>query len=114
MTVKEFLNLYDIGYQFDEDELKDIFNMDFDENENDQVFLVEEETGDNRRWSRMEYRYIKINNRYFLAMADIGLTEYQDNEYLCQPEEMSLKVETKVITVTENIWTPIMKGETNQ
>ena len=111
LKVKEFLELYDHGHQFDEDDLRHIFNADFDEDDDDQVSIVEEEVGDNRRWSRMEYHYIKINERYFLTMVDIGLTEYQDNEYLYQPEEMSLKVETKVITVTENIWTPIMKGE---
>ena len=106
LRVKEFLELYDHGHQFDEDDLKNIFNADFDEEEDDEVYVVEEEAGDNRRWSRMEYHYISVNKRYFLTMADIGLTEYQDNEYLYQPEEMLLEVVTKVITVTENIWIP--------
>lgn len=113
MTVKEFLNRYDNGDTFSEEEVKELFDLDLDDDETDDVALIEEEEGENRRWSCMHYRYIELNGRYFMVIGDMGLTEYQDNEYLYQPEEMSLKVETKVITVTENIWTPIMKGETN-
>jgi CRP-like cAMP-binding protein len=40
-------------------------------------------------------------------MRDEGLIELQDNYYDYQPEEVNLRVETKTIIVTENIWTPI-------
>ena len=113
MTVKEFLTKYDNNEQFKESDLRDIFNLDLEEEDDDELLLIEEEKGENRRWTYMEYHYIKVNNRYFLIQADIGLTEYQENEYWYQPEEMLLEVTTKIIQVTENNWISIKRKEIN-
>lgn len=107
MTVKEFLNRYDNKEAFNEDELRKIFNGDLDEEEGDSISIIEEHYQEPRRWSRFHYQYLKINDRYFFTVCDEGLTEYQDNYYDFQPEEVSLRVETKTIVVTENIWTLI-------
>lgn len=107
MTVKEFLEIYDNKEGFDEDELREIFNGNLKKEEGDSISVIEEDYGEPRRWSRYHYQYLKINDRYFYTVCDEGLTEYQDNYYDIQPQEVSLKVETKTIVVTENIWTPI-------
>jgi hypothetical protein len=107
MKVKEFLNRYDSKETFDEDELRAIFNGDLDEEDGDYISLIEEDYDEPRRWSRFHSQYMKINDRYFYMSCDEGLTEMQDNYYDTQPQEVSLKVETKTVVVTENVWTPI-------
>ena len=100
MTVKEFLTRYDNKETFTENELKDIYWGDLEWDDDDEgVQEIEEEADEIRRWSQFVYKYIKIGDRFFCLTADIGLTEYQDNEYNYQPEEV-IPVE-KVITVTE-------------
>ena len=39
MTVKEFLNRYDNGDTFSEEELKELFDLDLDDDETDDVAL---------------------------------------------------------------------------
>lgn len=107
MTVKEFLNRYDNKETFNEDELREIFNGDLDEEDGDSISVIEEDYEEPRRWSRFHYQYLKINDRYFYTVCDEGLTECQENYYDMQPQEVSLKIETKTIVVEENIWTPI-------
>jgi hypothetical protein len=112
MTVKEFLSRYDAGDQFNEDELKDIFWLDFEEDEDDNTGLVEEDYDEPRRWSRNHTVWVSINGRYFELNADEGLTELQDTTYWQQPQEVSLKQVTRTIVVTENQWNSIeRKGE---
>lgn len=111
LTVTEFLARYDVGETFTEEELKDIFWGNLKKNEDDCVKCIEDDYGENRRWSRMYYRYWLIGNRYFFMQMDEGLTEYQDNWYGYQPQEVTLKQEKKVITVIDNIWTPIEREE---
>lgn len=107
MTVKEFLSRYDEGEGFDEYELKDIFWLDFDQEDDDTCTLIESEYAEPRRWQRNHTKWVEINGRYFELNADEALTELQDTDYWCQPQEVSFKQETKVITVVKNIWTPI-------
>ncbi len=97
MTVKEFLTRYDNEENFTEDELKDIYWGDFEGDEWSEE--VDEEIDEKRRWSQFVYKYVKIGGRYFCLTADIGLTEYQDNEYNYQPFEV--RPVEKIITVTE-------------
>lgn len=100
MTVKEFIKRFDNGESFSRTDLMDLFNGDIEtEADDDCEFEIDVEYGENRRWSRMEYRIHKFNNRYFSCCADIGLTEMQDNEYWAQPEEVA-PVE-KLVTVIE-------------
>ena len=101
MTVKEFLTRYDNKETFTEDELRDIYWGDLEGDEG--VEEIDEEIEEKRRWSQFVYKYVMIGGRYFCLTADIGLTEYQDNSYDYQPEEV--KPVEKVITVTE--WVPI-------
>ena len=107
MTVKEFLSRYDAGERFEEEELKDIFWLDFDQEDDDTCTLIEDEYDEPRRWQRSHLRWVKINGRFFEVHCDEALTELQDTEYYIQPQEVSFKQETKVITVVENVWTPI-------
>ena len=111
MTVKEFLSRYDEGERFEEKELEEIFDCDFDEESDDHCYIVEDKYDEPRRWQRSHWRWVKINGRYFAVHCDEALTELQDTEYYRQPQEVSFKQETKVITVVENIWTPIERKE---
>ena len=107
MRVKEFLARYDAGENFDERELQDIFWFDFLEDEDDTCESIEEEYDEPRRWQRNHTKWVKINDRYFELNADEALTELQDTNYWRQPQEVIMTQETRVITVTENIYTPI-------
>ena len=102
MTVKEFLNRYDNEDHFDEQDLETIFDLDFHEDEDDKVYIIEEEYDEPRRWSRFHTRWVEINGRFFELNADEGLTEYQDTEYMIQPQEVTYKQVTRTIVVTEN------------
>lgn len=105
MKVKEFLARYDAGDQFNEEELRKIFWLDFDEDEDDTCRLVEEEYDEPRRWSRNHTEWVSINERFFELNADEGLTELQDTNYWEQPKEVNWTQVTRTITVTENQWT---------
>lgn len=103
MTVKEFLVKYDNKETFNEDELKDLYWGDIEASDGEEFEEIDEEVDEKRRWSQFIYKYVMIGGRYFCLTADIGLTEYQDNEYGYQPEEVT-PVE-KIITITE--WVPV-------
>ncbi len=100
MTTKDFLKRYDNGDEFSERELRYLFWIDAFEDEDYEV--IEEVDGENRRWSYMKDIYMRIQDRYFRFTADIGLTEYQENTYDFQPQEVTLTQETKTIIV--NVW----------
>lgn len=72
MTEKEFLEKFDKGEEFTEDEIVELI-WEFNE--------VERIEGENRRWSRWVDVVIEVKGRYFMTGYDEGLTEYQDNEY---------------------------------
>lgn len=102
MTIKEFLKRYDEKDIFDEYELKQLFNCDFDFSDTgDEYKIVEEIYGENRRWSRMVELYVCINGRYFCFYCDEGLTEHQENEYWQQPEEVREHRYKKMIEIVE-------------
>ena len=99
MTVKEFLKRYDNGEHFDENELKDLYWGEIDAEYGDEIQECDEEADEKRRWSQFISKYYKINDRYFCFLADIGLTEYQDNDYEFQPVEV--KPVEKIVVITE-------------
>lgn len=114
MKVKEFLSRYDAGERFEEHELKDIFWLDFEEDEDDNTRVVDEEYDEPRRWQRNHTEWVEINGRYFELNADEALTELQDTDYWRQPQEVSLKQVTRTIVVTENEWTYIERKKGNK
>ena len=62
---------------------------------------VDREYGENRRWTRSVYSVIELCGRYFRICWEEGLTEYQENEFYYQPEEVEKKTYEKTITVTK-------------
>ena len=109
MTVKEFLKRYDDGEHFDEKELEIIFDLDFDEDDDDIIAIIEEEYSDPRRWTRLHLRWVNINERFFELVADEALTELQDNHYDRQPREVKLTQVKRTVVVTENEWTYVKR-----
>ena len=103
MTVKEFLTRYDNKEVFNEGELKDLYWGDMEIEDGMEWEEIDEEIEDKRRWSQFIYKYVMIGGRYFCLTADIGLTEYQDNEYNYQPEEVRRTQKTIVV----DCWEPI-------
>lgn len=103
MTVKEFLTRYDNKEVFNEGELKDLYWGDMEIEDGMEWEEIDEEIEDKRRWSQFIYKYVMIGGRYFCLTADIGLTEYQDDEYNYQPEEVRRTQKTIVV----DCWEPI-------
>lgn len=99
MTVNEFLERYDKGDHFNEDELRDLYWGDIEAEPGEIIEECDEEEDEKRRWSQFIYKFIKMNDRYFCFTADIGLTEYQDNSYDFQPVEV--KPVEKIVVITE-------------
>lgn len=88
----EFLNRYDAGDHFSSEELEEmIFDCD----------KVEEHRGDCHRWTQSVTTIFKVEDRYFRIYWQRGLTEYQENEYYNQPEEVVLHEYEKVVHVKE-------------
>lgn len=95
--VKKMLSKIDNGELLTSNELsKLVYDYDIDTQE-----------GDDGRWVRGMYTVVELAGRYFGISWFKGLTEYQDNEFDYQPEEVERH--EKVITVTE--WLPIKKGD---
>ena len=97
MTTNEFLNKCDKKELFTEEELYRLWIGDVDIEAED----IEEGIGEQYRWNHVEWRVIKIQDRYFEIARMAGNTEYQPNEYDCQPIEV--KPVQKVITVWESV-----------
>lgn len=110
MTVREFLNRYDNGEDFNERELRDIFELDLEEDKGDILREIEEEYDEPRRWQRGHTRWVEINGRFFELNADEALTELQDTDYYIQPREVTCKQVTRTIVVTENEYSYIPRG----
>lgn len=70
-------------------------------------FQIETSEGENGRWTRTNTTIILLCGRYFSIEWEEGLTEYQDNQYLSQPVEVTLHTYEKTITVKE--WVAIGK-----
>lgn len=91
MTDKEFLEKYDKGEKFTEEETKELI-MEF--------YEVDRIEGENRRWSRWVDVIIEVEGRYFMIGYDEGLTEMQPNDYYDSHVEEVKQVE-KTIVVKE-------------
>ena len=100
MTTKEFLDKYDSGQQFTEEELYRLWIGDVDIEAED----IEEGVGEQYRWQHIEWRVIKIQDRYFEIARSAGNTEYQPNEYDCQP------IEVRPVEKTIIVWEAIANG----
>ncbi|MCM1259647.1 MAG: hypothetical protein NC182_01725 [Prevotella sp.] len=90
---KRFLEKFDNGEEFTEEELSDLTWQ-----------FAEEETiyGENGSWTREATTIFKIDDRYFALEWEEGLTECQENEFYDQPYEVVLELKTEVIT--KKIW----------
>lgn len=97
MTTKEFLDRYDNKETFTESEMHRIWIGDTEI----EMTVIEEGTGEQYRWNHIEWQVVKIGDRYFDLAIMAGNTEYQDNEYDIQPQEVK-PVET-VITKWERV-----------
>ena len=98
MTTQEFLQRYDNKETFSEDELYRIWIGDTEIEATD----IEEGIGDELdRWNHVEWRVIKIQDRYFEIARYAGNTECQEDYYDCQPIEV--KPVEKVITTWEAV-----------
>ena len=96
MDEKEFLNRFDNGEEFTEEELSD-FRWEFIE--------VNVKYGDNHRWNRPVTTVFRVEDRLFALEWWEGLTEMQEHEFYKQPYEVE-EIE-KTIVVKEYI----KKGE---
>lgn len=78
------------GEKLEERELEDLFF------EYDDLVL---ESGSNHpgRWSQVKWNKINAFGRYFLVQGNIGLTEFQENMFYEQPEELSFNPEVRTI-----------------
>ena len=106
MTTKEFLDRYDsVSEAFTEDELYRLWINDLFDFDDEKIKEVrEEEYGEPHRWNTPVDRIIKVEDRYFMIFCFQGNTEYQENYYDQQPEE----VEPYEITITA--WRSVKNG----
>lgn len=95
---KEFLDKYDSGAKFTENEIRDMI-WGFKQ--------VEEDEGYNHRWTQDITTVIQVEDRYFRIWWERGLTEYQENCYHNQPVEVTPHKHEKLITVRE--WIEVRK-----
>ena len=63
------------------------------------AYEIDCEEGENGRWTRSMYSVVKLKDRLFGISWEEGLTEFQENEYMYQPEEVVKKEEEKVVKV---------------
>ena len=93
-----FIELFDLGYQFSEKELADLV---LDNR------IVAEIEGDEHRWTRSMRTIFIDEGRYFSIWWQRGLTEYQDSEFYQRPEEVLREERQVTMTVVE--WIPVKK-----
>lgn len=97
MTTKDFLDRYDNNDYFTKEELEDLYWGDIVGT----FQQVDEYTGELSRWSHLESKIYKVQDRYFEISRNAGNTEYQETEYDCQPVEVH-PIE-KTITAWETV-----------
>lgn len=95
---KEFLDKYDSGAKFTEQEIRDAI-WDFHQ--------VEEIEHGHRRWTESMTTIVQVADRFFKIDWERGLTEYQENEYWDQPVEVTPHEYEKTITVRD--WIEVKK-----
>lgn len=86
------------GQKLEEDELQEAV-YEFD------AYQFETIAGGDSRWSRYMTTILKIEDRYFRVNWDEGLTEYQEDSFFDQFEEVVLTQTEKTIIV--NTYTKI-------
>ena len=89
---EESLKLIDSDTKLSEDELEELL-----------IYEVDRITGENGRWSRCVGSILHIGDRYFELNWEEGLTEYQDNMFDSQPEEVIPVERTKTVKYTEYV-----------
>ena len=99
MTTKEFLDRYDNKEIFTKEELYRLWIGDIDVEAKD----IEEGVREQYRWQHIEWRVIKIQDRYFKIARSAGNTEYQPNEYDYQP------IEVRPVEKTIIVWEGVPK-----
>lgn len=95
---KEFLDKYDSGAKFTEQEIRDAI-WDFHQ--------VEEIEHGHRRWTESMTTIVQVADRFFKIDWERGLTECQDDEYWDQPVEVTPHEYEKTITVRD--WIEVKK-----
>lgn len=88
-----FCSRYDAGDRFAEYELK---YMAYDCSKE-----VEEIEGDSHRWSKDMTTIFECDGRFFQIDWNSGLTEYQEDEFFSQPEEVVLHEYEKLVKVRD-------------
>lgn len=91
MTTKEFLEIYDSGEEFSSVDLENIFYEEGDFFEDSEFAWCEDKiVREMQRWNHIEQKVLRIGEeaRYFLITGYIGNTEYQENVFDWQPEEV--------------------------
>ena len=89
--INEVIKAIDNGEELSESILKDLVYS----------YDIDNEYGENRRWSRWARTIVELNGRYFAIEWDQGLTEMQPDEFYEQPYEVKLNEYDKVIHVKE-------------
>lgn len=92
------LRKIDSGEELTEDELKELTE-----------YEIEQEKGENRRWTRTITSIVELFGRFFALEWEEALTEMQENEFYSQPYEVEKVTYEKTITVTE--WKPLKKED---
>jgi len=103
MTNTEFLNKFDVGEKFSEDELREIG---WGESPDGSKY-VDEEEGEDHRWQREMTTIFSVDGRTFALNWMKGLTECQESDYESQPYEVKKEEYQKTITVTK--WARVKK-----
>lgn len=97
MTENEFLERYDTGAKFSEEELRSFVWEEFER--------IETIEGDDHRWQREMTTIIKVGDRYFSIDWMAALTEFQKSDFPWQPIEV--KYHEWQETVTKHEWRPV-------
>lgn len=100
MTENEFLERYDAGAKFSEEELRGFVWEEFE-----CIKQVETIEGDYHRWQREMSTIIKVEDWYFRIDWMAALTECQESDFPCQPIEV--KYHEWQETVTKHEWLPV-------
>ena len=99
-AAEDFLEAYDGGYEFSEEEIKRLVWGD-----NGFSKEVDQEEGESGRWHQYMTTIIEIKARYFAVYWSAGLTEYQEHIYDGPVQEV--KPVKKMVEITE--WVAVEK-----
>ena len=86
MTTKDFLDRYDNKQHLDEEQLRALWWNEL--LDIDAPVVGKEEYGTPGRWNIPVSKVIKVEDRYFIIYRYQAATEYQEDEYDWQPDEV--------------------------